>query len=112
MKDEFSQNMRMCIELGVDFSVLEDVLNLAREAPCCTNLVEQGHGSAAATLKSHSQLGSRSVQIRVALHRRRALFSELPTHLIPKRVGDAITEIMRQLGGRRRQARNAFFQFL
>ena len=112
LKDEFSQTMRMCIELGVDFSVLEDVLNLAREAPCCTNLVEQGHGSAAATLKSHSQLGSRSVQIRAALHQSRALFSELPTHRILKRVGDAITEIMRQLGGRRRQARSAFFQFL
>ena len=65
--DEFSKSMRMSLEMGVELHVLEEVLHLCREAPCCTNLVEQGHGSGASTLKSHSQLGTRSLQVRSSI---------------------------------------------
>ncbi|CAK0874987.1 unnamed protein product [Prorocentrum cordatum] len=78
LNDEFSKCMRMSIELGVDLSVLERLLRLCREAPCCTNLVEQGHGSGAATLKSHALFGTRSLQVRAAIHQCRVFFSSLP----------------------------------
>ncbi len=47
--DDSSKSMRMSLEMGVELNVLEEVLHLCREAPCCTSLVEQGHGSGAAT---------------------------------------------------------------
>ena len=78
LSDKFSKSMRACIELGVSLAVLADVLLLSRETPCATNLVEQGHGSGAATLKAHSQFGVRSLQVRTAIHQCRALFSQPP----------------------------------
>ena len=35
--DEFSKSMRMSLEMGVELHVLEEVLRLCREAPCCTS---------------------------------------------------------------------------
>jgi hypothetical protein len=112
LTDEFSQCMRMSMELGVDSAVLEGVLRLCREAPCCTNLVEQGHGSGAATLQAHSQFGTRSLQVRSSIHQCRALFSSLPRQHLIERLDKAISKKLRAINGPRYEARCAFLLFL
>lgn len=112
LTDEFSQRMRMSMELGVDLAVLEGVLRLCREAPCCTNLVEQGHGSGAATLQAHSQFGTRSLQVRSSIHQCRALFSSLPRQHLIERLDKAISKKLRAINGPRYEARCAFLLFL
>ena len=110
--DEFSKSMRMSLEMGVELHVPEEVLHLCREAPCCTNLVEQGHGSGASTLKSHSQFGTRSLQVRSSIHQCRALFSSLPTERLIDQLDDAIAAKARAINGPRNSPIHAFLLFL
>lgn len=112
LADDFSNNLRMCIELGVDMSVLVGVLQLCREAPCCTNLVEQGHGSGAATLKAHSQFGTRSLQARASIHQCRGLFSKSSLEQTTGRLEEQMVKKRKSLRGARYSAQQAFFSFL
>lgn len=110
--DEFSKSMRMCIEIGVERSVLVSVLKLCREAPCCTNLVEQGHGSGAATLKAHSQFGTRSLQARASLHQCRSLFSTPVREKLVQRLDDQMARKTKSINGPRYSATQAFLKCL
>jgi hypothetical protein len=112
LQDEFSKSMRLAMEMGVEKTVLVEVLALAREAPCCTNLVEQGHGSGAATLKSHAQFGTRSLQVRASIHQCRALFSELPRERQIARLDAAIARSVKLINGPRYSAPHAFLKHL
>ena len=100
-----SRSMRMCLEMGVEASVLVDTSRLARESPCCTNLVEQGHGSRAATLKAHSQFGTRSLQAR-------ALFSDLPGGRLVERLDGEIAKKTKAISGPRYTAQLAYLKYL
>ena len=104
--------MRLCLEMGVEQRVLEDVLELCREASCCTNLVEQGHGSGAATLQAHAQFGIRSLQVRSGIHQCRALFSKPAGELLVEQLDCAIGRATKKLDGPRYSAKHAFLTYL
>ena len=110
--DELSKSMRVSLEMGVELHVLEEVLRVCREAPCCTNLVEQGHGSGASTLKSHSHFGTRSLQVRSSIHQCRALSSSLPTERLIDQLDVAIATKVRAINGPRYSPMHAFLLLL
>lgn len=88
------------------------VLKLCREAPCCTNLVGQGHGSGAATLKAHSQFGARSLQARASIHQCRGLFSKPSFEKLVGRLDEQIAKTRHRIIGARYSATQAFMLFL
>ncbi len=75
-------------------------------------LVEQGHGSGASTLKSHSQFGTRSLQVRSSIHQCRALFSSLPTERLTDQLDVAIATKVRAIKWTWHSPIHAFLLFL
>jgi len=112
INDDFTQGMKTSMELGVPKSHMVDTLKLARESPAATNLVEQGHGSGAMTMKAHAQYGQRMLQARQSIHQGRAFFGGNPAEQKISRVDAQMAETRNKLRAPSLTGEHAFLRYL
>ena len=67
------KGVKFLVDIGFSRERLSRALTLAREAPCSTSLIEQGHVAAALLNRYHGSLSAHSLCVRSLLHQARSL---------------------------------------
>ena len=111
LAEDFALTMREAMDLGVAPRVWVQILKLARDMPCSTNLVEQGHGSAAAALSQRVTSVTLAVQVRSSVHQCRGCFQENEEDAISEHFGNLIAAKKKQLEGNRFSPQAAFLKY-
>ena len=66
----------MALYCGMAPHAAVEMLRLARDAPCSTNMIEQAHGLSATSMGYHSSHSELTLQARMLIHQARAAFAK------------------------------------
>ena len=91
--DPLSKQVKFLLDIGFSRERISRALTLAREAPCTTSLIEQGHAAAAFFNRYHTQLSAQSLAVRSLLHQARSLVGPSRDDKIARRIEARIDRI-------------------
>jgi hypothetical protein len=109
--DPVSAKIKVLLSIGFSRERIRRGLLLMREVPFTTDLVEQGHASAALFSKHHETLGEASLCSRSVCHQSRQVFGPSRTDKVRDRIAAAIARLDRRVPSRA-SAKNAFMKHL
>ena len=73
--EAFSLQLHGALEFGMSSEAAVSVLEVLKEAPCTTDMIEQAHGLSASSMGAHSSHGETSLPARSVIHQVRAAFT-------------------------------------
>jgi len=98
--DPVSAKIKVLLSIGFSRERIRRGLLLMREVPFTTDLVEQGHASAALFSKNHETLGEASLCSRSVCHQSRQVFGPSRTDKVRDRITAAIARLDRRVPSR------------
>ena len=109
--DPVSAKIKVLLSIGFSRERIRRGLLLMREVPFTTDLVEQGHASAALFSKHHETLGEASLYSRSVCHQSRQVFDPSRTDKVRGRIVAAIARLDRRVPSLA-SAKHAFMKHL
>jgi hypothetical protein len=100
IKQPFALQLHLAIQCGMPMESGAAILRLAKDGPCCTNMVEQSHGIGAQSMLVHRAQGESSLFARMLIGQAHAAFVPSEHDKILKRFDSKIQKLEKCIGKR------------